>query len=107
MSRRIVVPFRPLEPENWRTLLALGHKPLAGEVEVEVDPNLRFATSRRHVHERLVQNPDAAEIDDFVYERAYFFEWSSICLCSTLLLTLLKTFVIGFSVCFGAAAWIG
>jgi hypothetical protein len=36
--------------------------------EVEVDPDLHFAASRRRVRERLVENPDAAEIDDLVYE---------------------------------------
>lgn len=36
--------------------------------EVEVDPDLHFAASRRRIRERLVENPDAAEIDDLVYE---------------------------------------
>jgi hypothetical protein len=36
--------------------------------EVKVDPELHFATSRRRIREWLVNNPDAAEIDDLVYE---------------------------------------
>lgn len=39
---------------------------LAGAVEV--DPDLHFAASRRRIRERLAENPDAAEIDDLVYE---------------------------------------
>lgn len=36
--------------------------------EVEFDPNVHFATSRRRIRQRLVENPEAAEIDDLVYE---------------------------------------
>lgn len=39
---------------------------LAGEMQV--DPTLHFSASRRRIRERLVENPDAAEIDDLVYE---------------------------------------
>jgi hypothetical protein len=39
---------------------------LAGEIDF--DPDVHFATSRRRIRERLVENPDAREIDDLVYE---------------------------------------
>ena len=64
------LPIPEFDPTN-RALARLAELgALAERVarEVEVDPDLHFAASRRRIRARLVLNPDAAEIDDLVYE---------------------------------------
>lgn len=64
------LPIPEFDPAN-RALARLAElgalaERLAGEVQV--DPDLHFATSRRRIREHLIENPDAGEIDDLVYE---------------------------------------
>ena len=64
------LPIPEFDPAN-RNLARLAELGALAEHlarQVEVDPDLHFATSRRRIRERLVENPDAAEIDDLVYE---------------------------------------
>lgn len=59
--------FDPATPALAR-LSELGASAERLAEEVEVDPGLHFATTRRRIRDHLVDNPNAAEIDDLVYE---------------------------------------
>lgn len=64
------LPIPEFDPAN-RALARLAELGGLAErlvCEVDVDPELHFATSRRRIREHLVENPDAREIDDLVFE---------------------------------------
>ncbi len=64
------LPIPEFDPAK-RTLARLAELGALAErlaQEVEVNPDSHFAASRRRIREHLVENPDAAEIDDLVYK---------------------------------------
>jgi hypothetical protein len=64
------LPIPEFDPSN-RALVRLAELGALAErlaAQVQVDPNLHFSASRRRIRARLIENPDAAEIDDLVYE---------------------------------------